>query len=356
MNWKRMLAYITGSVDQELLLRNEYLVAENRILRGQIAGRLRLKDDDRITLAEIGKRLGRKTLAEIANIVTPETILAWHRRLVARKFDGRKNRKSPGRSRTKKEIEQLVVRLTKENPSWGYDRIAGALGNLGIDIVDQTVGNILRRHGIVPAPDRRKETTWREFIETHMDVLGASDFFTAEVWTMMGLVTYYVLFFIHMGSRKVHIAGITPHPDQTWMKQIARNITMTNIGFLNDCRYLIHDRNGKYTDAFGEILKSVGICPVKLPPHSPNLNAFAERFVRSVKEECLDHLILFGERSLRHVMEEYATHYHGERNHQGKGNVILFPDARDRVGNPTGSIRCREHLGGLLKFYHRKAG
>ena len=176
-----MLAYISGSVDEELLLRNEYLVAENRILRNQIQGCLRLTDGERRTLAEIGKRLGKRALEEIVSIVKPDTILGWHRRLVAKKFDGSKNRQYPGRPRVDADIEELVVRLAQENKSWGYDRIAGALANLGHEVSDQTVGNILKRHGIPPAPERKKTTTWTEFIRSHMDVLAATDFSTAEV-------------------------------------------------------------------------------------------------------------------------------------------------------------------------------
>ena len=209
MDWKTMLSYISGSVDEELLLRNEYLVAENRVLRNQLQGRLRLTDGERRSLAEIGKRLGKQALDEVASIVNPDTVLGWHRRLVAKKFDGSKNRQYPGRPRVDADIEELVVRLAKENKSWGYDRIAGALANLGHEVADQTVGNILKRHGIPFAPERRKTTTWREFIRSHMDVLAATDFFTTQTWTQGGLVTYYVLFFIHMATRRVHVAGIT---------------------------------------------------------------------------------------------------------------------------------------------------
>jgi putative transposase len=233
MEWKQVLAYITGSVDQELLLRNEYLVAENRILRQQIKGRARLSDGERKTLAEIGRRLGQKVLEKVASIVKPETILVWHRKLVAQKFNGSGQRKRPGRSLVDAELEALVVRLAQENRSWGYECIVGALKHVGYTISDQTVGNILKRHGIPPAPKRKKTTTWQEFIRTHLDVLVAMDFFTTEVWTWCGLVTYYVLFFIHLASRKVHIAGLTPDPDERWMVQIARNVTMVDWGFLS---------------------------------------------------------------------------------------------------------------------------
>src|SRR6266540_6793543 len=184
MNWKTLLAYITGTVDQELLLRNEYLVTGNRILRHQIKGRVRLSDGERTTLADIGHKLRKQALEEVATIVKPDTILAWHRKLVAQKFDGSEQRKSVGRPRVDKEIEDLVMQMAKENRSWGYDRIAGALAELGYDISDQSVGNILKRRGLPTAPDRQKTTTWKEFIRTHMEVLWATDFFSTEVWTL----------------------------------------------------------------------------------------------------------------------------------------------------------------------------
>jgi transposase len=196
MDWKHLLAYITGTVDQELLLCNEYLVTENRILRSQITGRVQLTDGERRTLAEIGQRLGKQALQEVASIVKPDTILAWHRKLVAQKFDGSTQHQAPGRPRIDPDLEALIVRMAQENRSWGYDRIVGALANLGLTVSAQTVGNVLKRHGIAPAPERKTTTTWKEFIRTHMDVLVATDFFTTEVWTLGGLVTYYVLFFL----------------------------------------------------------------------------------------------------------------------------------------------------------------
>src|SRR5216117_1722836 len=313
MDWKTLLAYISGTVDQELLLRNEYLVTENRILRNQIKGRVRLTDGERKTLAEIGQKLGKQALQEVATIVKPDTILAWHRKLVAQKCDGSQQRKTPGRPMINQELEALVVRMARENRSWGYDRIVGALANLGYTISDQTVGNILKRHGIAPAPERKTTTTWKEFIRTHMEVLVATDFFTDEVWTLGGLVTYYVLFFIPLGSRKVHVAGVTPYPDARWMVQIARNVTMEEWGFLASGQYLIHDRDGKYCPAFQQIIDDAGVERVVLPPRSPNLNAYAERWVRSVKDEALSRMILFGENSLWHVLHEYVDSYHQER-------------------------------------------
>jgi len=355
MEWVRILAYITGSVDEELLLRNEYLATENRILRAQIKGRLLLSDAEKKTLADIGYRLGRKALEDVANAARPDTILGWYRKLIARKFDGSSARRYPGRPRVERDVEDLVVRLAKENLGWGYDRIVGALANLGYALSDETVGNILRRNDIPPAPKRKHTTTWKEFIRSHMAVLAGTDFFTVEVLTLRGLVTFYVLFFIHLESRKVEVAGITPHPNEAWMKQIARNVTMDEWGFLESRRYLIHDRDKKFTPSFRTIIESGDVKPIALPARSPNLNAYAERWVKSVKDECLSKMILFGEASLRRALREYLTHFHRERNHQGKGNVLLFPLNRQPALRSNRPVRCRERLGGLLKYYHREA-
>jgi putative transposase len=354
MDWKQLLAYITGSVEEELLLRNEYLVAENRILRDQIKGRVHLSDTERQTLAEIGKKLSKQALTEVASIVKPDTILAWHRTLIAQKFDGSKQRQSPGRPRIDPEIEERVLRMARENRSWGYDRIQGALKHLGYAISDQTVGHILKRHGLQPAPERQKTTTWSEFIRSHLDVLVATDFFSTEVWTWCGLVTYYVLFFMHVGSRRVHVAGITAHPNEDWMTQIARNETMETWGCLTPGQYLIHDRDGKYCPAFQKMIEAAGVKRVPLPPRSPNLHASAERWVKSVKSQTLSKLILCGERSLRHVLTQYLCHDHEERPHQGIGNVIPLPESQPANAH-EGVVHCRERLGGLLKYYDRRA-
>ena len=185
-------------MDRELLLRNEYLTAENRILRTKLNRRLQFSDAERATLGEIGFRLGRRALSEVATAAQPDTILAWYRRLVARKFDGSQSRRGPGRPRIDQGVEGLIVRMARENRSWGYDRIVGALANLGYHVSDQTVSNVLRRHDIPPARERKRTTTWAEFIRTHLALLAATDFFTVEVLTLRGLVTYYVLFFIHL--------------------------------------------------------------------------------------------------------------------------------------------------------------
>jgi len=278
---------VTGLVNQELLLRNEHLIAENRILRAQLPTRLRLPDPKRATLAEIAKRLGRKALHEVTQVAKPDTILGWYRRLIAQKFVGSRHRVYPGRPRVPAELEALVVRLACENRSWGYDRIAGALANVGHRISDQTVGNILRRYKIAPAPERSRMTTWKDFIRSHMDVLAGVDFFTVEVLTWRGLITYYVLFFIEIGSRRVSLGGITRHPDSCWMEQVARNATMERTGYLNKCRYVLHDRDRKFCREFRDMLAAGGVRCLALPARSPNLNSYAERWVRFDKRGVL---------------------------------------------------------------------
>jgi hypothetical protein len=209
MDWKKLLGAIAASVDEELRLRNAYLSAENRMLRQQITGRVHLTDHERKALAEIGQQLGKKALAEIATIAQPDTILAWRRLCVEHKGEGSKLHTSVGRPRMAQEIEDLVVRIARENRSWGYDRIVGALANLGYTISDQTAGNILKRHSIPPAPERRKTTTWKEFLRTHIDILMATDFFTSGVWSRLKLVLSCLLVFIHIGPQTGHRADMT---------------------------------------------------------------------------------------------------------------------------------------------------
>ena len=243
--------------------------------------------------------------------------------------------------------------MARENPSWGYDRIQGALANLGHQISDKTVGNILKAHGIEPAPERKRQTTWKQFIQSHWECLGSIDFTTIEVWTMGGLVTYYVLFVMQVATRSVHLAGCTVNPTADWMKQVARNLTDSCDGFVRGIRSLLMDRDDKFCRDFRDLLEHEGVNPVRLPPRSPNLTPHIERFMRSIEEECLERMIFFGENSLRHAIREYLAHYHGERNHQGLANRILVRG--DEVGRASGEIQSRERLGGLLRYYYRKA-
>ncbi len=244
--------------------------------------------------------------------------------------------------------------MARENTSWGYDRIQGALANLGHIIAPNTVKNILKRHGIEPAPERQQRTSWRTFLKAHWDVMSATDFFTVEVWTARALVTYYVLFVMQLKTRCVHIAGVTTAPNSIYVKQVARNLTDVSDGFLLSSRYLIMDRDTKYTEEFRDNLDREGVKPVRCPVRAPNCNAFAERFVRSIKEECLHRMILFGEASLRRALREYAAHHQTERNHQGVGNRLLEPPLAT-VSSINEPIQCRERLGGMLNFYYREA-
>ena len=206
---------------------------------------------------------------------------------------------------------------------------------------------------IEPAPEREKRTSWKSFLKAHWDVMAATDFFTIEVWTARGLVTYYVLFVMQLKTRYVHIAGDTTGPDGAYMKQVARNLTDVSDGFLVDSRYLIMDRDTKYTQDFRDHLDREGVKPVRCPVRAPNCNAFAERFVRSIREECLDRMILFGEASLRRAPREYVLHFHTERNHQGVDNQLLKP--LSTVRSTDEPIHCRERLDGTLNFYYREA-
>jgi transposase InsO family protein len=344
---------IAGWMNQQQQQAIDYLREENRVLREQLGGRrLRFTDDQRRRLAARAKRLGRRALAQIATIVTPETLLAWHRKLIAWKYDGTA-RRGPGRPRTEDEIESVVVQMAVENRDWGYTRILGALLNLGYNLARGTVANILKRHGMEPAPERSRKTTWKEFLAHHRDMIVAADFFTIEAWTPKGLQRFIVLFFIELSSRRVEIGGISAAANGLWMSQIARNLTDSVDGLLNGRRYLIHDRDPLFTDEFLCTLKDAGVQSVKLPPSSPNLNAHAERFVRSIKESCLERLILFGESSLRTAVQNFVAHYHSERNHQGLGNGLIRPDPA-HIG-AAGIVQCRERLGGMLNYYYRAA-
>ena len=244
------------------------------------------------------------------------------------------------------------MRFAKENRSWGYRRIQGALANLGHAVSDTTVANVLKENGLEPAPLRRKRTPWKEFLKAHWDQLAAVDFTSVEVWTPRGLVTFYALFVIELKSRRVCFAGLTTSPCDDWMKQVARNLIDNEDGFLNSSRLLLMDRDTKFSAAFRHTLSLGGVHALRLPPKTPNLNAYVEHFMRSIKQECLDQMNFFGEGSLRNAIREYLEHYHTERNHQGIDNRLI--EQREEP-LPDGVIDCRERLGGILKHYDRVA-
>ena len=247
----------------------------------------------------------------------------------------------------------VVEYLIEENPRWGYTRIRGALGNIRYEIGRTTIKRILSEHGIEPAPERGKRTPWRTFLKAHWGAIAAMDFLTVEAVTFTGLVRYFVLIVIDLETRRVDIAGIVHQPDGRWMAQVARNLTDVASGFLRDGYYVIHGRDPLYTAQLCSILEAAGVTPVRLPAKSPNLNAYAERFVRSIKEECLSRVVPLGEAHLRDVVREYRVHYHEERNHQGLANELITPPAK--VTTLAAPIQRRERVGGVLNYYYREA-
>ena len=346
-----LLFLLVGWVSRQQQDIIEYLQAENRALREQFGGkRLRFTDAQRRRLARKAKPIGRRRLRDLSPIVTPDTLLRWYRELVAKKYDGSAAR-GPGRPRIASEIQSLIVEMASDNPRWGYTRIQGALANLGYTVGRNTIKRVLAENGIDPVG--RRSMSWKTFLKAHWGAIAATDFFTIEVVTWRGLVRYFVLFVIDLEMRRVEIAGIAASPDGAWMRQIARNLTDSEEGFLLRSRYLIHDRDPLFTKVFCETLENAGVRPVRLPSRSPNLNAYAERFVRSIKSECLAQVIPIGEGHLRRVVREYVEHYHAERNHQGIGNRLI--DAATDDVRRSGSIECRERLGGLLRYYRRAA-
>ena len=327
-----------------------YLVEENRTLKEQVewvGKRLRFTDDQRRRLAAKGRPLGLKALRQIATIVTPETILAWHRRLIAAKWTDPRPR--TGRPGVMREIRELILRMADENPSWGYARIQGALRHVNHRVARSTIAKVLKEHGIQPSPDRPK--SWATFVRAHAHLIAAADFFTTEAWTVRGLVRYFTLFFVDIATRRVHIAGTTANPTSHWMEQMARNVTNCETGFLCHKRFLITDRDAVFSPMFKSILGCCGVKVLLTAYQAPNMNAHAERFVRSIRTECLDQMISVGRASREKAITEYAAHYHDERSHQGLGNEIpsRLPVQRD------GGIQASERLGGLLKYYHRAA-
>lgn len=325
-----------------------YLLEENRVLKEQLRGRrLQLTDDQRRRLAAKAKHLGRRALNRLATIVTPDTLMRWHRQLIADKWTY-PAKKRIGRPGLMKSIKALIVRMATDNPSWGSCRIQGELKAVGHRVCSSTISNVLKQNGIRPAPQR--PASWRSFIQAHWGQVVATDFFSVEVWTVNGLKTYYVLFFIDLKTRAVEIAGITTSPNEAFMAQVARNITDPLEGFLRTTRLLICDRDTKYTAAFKKTLKSAGIKTALTPYRAPNCNAYAERFVLSIKSECTNRMMFFGEASLRRAINAYIEHYNTERPHQGIGNVTIEKSERG-----AGEVECHERLGGLLKSYRRAA-
>jgi len=308
--------------------------------------RPRLRPADRAFVAALARHLPHWRRHGL--VVTPATLLRWHRELVRRKWTY--PQRKPGRPPTGRALRELVLRLARENPGWGYQRIAGELIKLGVRISPSTVRRLLASAGLEPAP-RRSAVSWPAFLRRQAASMLACDFFTVETVETVTLRRLYVLFFIELGSRRVHFAGCTPNPSGAWVVQQARNLSFTNV--FERTRFLIHDRDSKFTAAFDEVFRSEGITVIHTPVQAPQANAYAERFVRTVRNECLDWLLIIGRRHLEHVLRIYIQHYNRERPHRG---LALQPPEPEQVTQPPGGdVRRRDRLGGLVHEYYRAA-
>jgi putative transposase len=353
----QFLLLLAQATDKELATGMQYLKVENAILRKRLGKRVLVTPQERNRLLKFGQPVG-KAIKDLITIVTPRTFAQWvsDEKEIAKGKKPKKKRK-PGRPKTQEEIRKLTIKIAKEN-GWGVTRTLGELAKLGIFIGRSTVRNILLAAGLDPGP-KRGEATWDEFIKRHAQTLWATDFFSKKVWTMRGLVDVFILFFIHVGSRKVFFAGVSAHPDNVWMQQQVKNVCMHWDGLKKDERptMVLHDFDCKYTQDFDGILKDEEIEVMRVGPQKPNLNAFAERFVQSVKQECLNHFICFGEDHLRHITSEYVSWYNACRPHQGVGNRVLSGKKPRKYKGPViaEEIVCEQRLGGLLKDYRRRA-
>jgi transposase InsO family protein len=348
---KFLLLAVAGCVDREQQWVIKYLREENRVLRGKLpeGRRLRFTDSERRRLAVRAKAIRRGLLRDLETIVTPDTLMRWYRKLVAKKYDGSASR-SPGRPKTASQLAALVVRMASENPTWGYTRIRGALQNVGHTLGRNTIARILAEHGLDPAPGR--PLRWRAFLQAHWGAICAADFFTVEIVTLRGLARRHVFFIIDLETRIVELGGVVHEPHGEWMRNVARGLLDGVDGFLLGKTHLILDRDPVFTARVRATLASGGVRVVRLPSRSPNLNAYAERFVGSIRRECLSKVVPLGDRHLRHVVREFLRHYNAERNHQGVGNRLLNPEV---AANAIGPIQRRKRLGGILSFYCREA-
>ena len=349
---------IAHAINERMQRKLDYTQEEVRVLKEVVralswTGRISFTAEQRRRLALAGKELSGDERRRYCQIVKPATLLACFRELGARKYDS--SRWQCGRPRKARDVRKLVVEIAQANLGWGYTKIRDALRiGLKVETGRSTVADILADAGIEPAPEREKKRTWKQFVKTHWDSLYACDFFSVEVLGIGGTARYMVLFVMELKTRPVEIAGIRVDPDGEWMKQIARNLTDPVEGFLRRARYTIHDRDPLFTNVFAATLKGRGVTCVKIPAQSPTCNAHAERFVKTIKYECLNHLIFFGERHLRYVAKEFMAHYLGERLHQGlAGQLIKKASGSPNDSRANGKVVCRTRLGGMLNYYQR---
>ena len=332
----------------------DYLIAENKILKRVIdtlsekkKKRIIFTDTERISLVKYGLRLG-KRMKDVVTIVKPETILDWHRKLKKKKWDYSHRKKKMGRTKTPDETKELIVKMASEN-NWSPRRISGELKKCGHQACATTVRTILLQSGITPTSDNT-HISWKKFISSHMHNIWATDFFTEEVWTTFGLVTFYVLFFIHLQTRRVYIAGCTPNPEANWTAQQARNFSMVLDEIPQECKYLIHDRDGSFIP-FDKVIKTEGIKVIKTPPRSPQCNAYAERFVRECRET-LNNLIPLGQKAFFGHLKAIEHYHNFERPHQGIDNQVPIDFNYPTEPADLKDIRCRPSIGGLLNHYY----
>jgi hypothetical protein len=355
-----LIAMIASAINERLQRKLDYALEEVRVVNEILCAatsknRISFTPDQRRRLALAGIELTPKERRNCCQIIKPGTILSWFRGLAARKYDS--SQRKTGRPRKARDIRKLVVKMALENLGWGYTKIRDALRTgLKIEIVRTTVADILAEEGIEPAPEREKKRTWKQFLKMHWDTLYACDFCSVEALSPFGTVRYMVFFVIQLKTRAVEVAGIRVDPDGEWMKQMARNLVDPVEGFLRGATHLIHDRDPLFTEGFAAILPAGGVECVKIPAQSPNCNPHAERFVKTIRCECLNHFIIFGERHLRYLIKEFVEHYLTERFHQGIGGQLIRnqPVSANDYG-ATGKVACRSRLGGLLNYYHRSA-
>jgi putative transposase len=348
------LLMLAGTTDKELAQQVQYLKEENKIRRHHLPAKIVVTPQERRRLLRFGKPLG-KAINHLIGIVSPRTFARW---LSAEKAPAQKqpSTRKPGRPRTQEQIRDLILRMAEEN-AWGYTRILGELRKLRIHNVSRTtIANVLRANGYEPGP-KRGPGTWADFVRRHAQTLWACDFICKKVWTYHGLVEVFVLVVLHVGSRRVHVCGMTTHPDAPWMAQQAGELIPFFAAQPDKPAYLIRDLDGKFTEEFDALLESTGMEIVRVGPRAPNLNAFCERWIGSIKSECLSHFIVFGLAHLRYLVDAYVDWYNTVRPHQGVGNRPLttaeIPEEDELASLST--IVCDERLGGLLRHYRRAA-
>jgi len=314
------------------------------VLRRQVT-RPRFTWSDRAFVALLAGLVPRERWGSF--LITPRTILDWHRRLVRKRWTYPHRR--PGRPALPEETVELICRLARENPRWGYLRIVGELKKLGVAASKTAVASVLRRHGFLPAP-RRAGPTWTEFLRAQAKGIVATDFFHVD---SVLLRRYYVLFVIEIHTRVVHVLGVTRNPNGPWVTQVARNFATDVEDSDQRLRFLLRDRDAKFTRSFDEVFASIGIEAIRTPVRSPRANAFAERFVRTVRDDCLDHLLVISRRHLASVLAEYVRHYNQARPHRGLD--LAVPARPSGLPLALGSIKCCDVLGGLIHEYQRAA-